>query len=99
MTRLEVRCCCNPTRLIGYLEVREQLIYPGGSIDFVIPARRRLADLRAGDGPVEEEIEPARKVTLPVERIAYGSQVWLALKSDETPIEILRQIPGFIENS
>lgn len=89
MIRLEVRSCCQPQKLLGWLEapddahvgmVRLFPVYPLGRI--------------VGNG----ESLYLDIVTLPIAAFyspAEGER--LAYKSEETPLEQLRLIPGFIE--
>lgn len=88
--RLEVRCCCQPTKLLGYLPLPE-CVEPVRDrvVRFAIPPRFH---------PARSVIEPARSVALPIgEMMDATGYKWLAFKSEETPIETLRQIPGFLE--
>lgn len=89
--RVEVRCCCQPTKLLGWLDVPHELIFAGNVIRFLIPPR---ADYAAGVGTT---FKRQQRIGLPVEVLREGGQQWLALKSEETAIEVLRQIPDFIE--
>ncbi len=83
--RMEVRCCCVPQKLLGWLDVME------GARQYAFTVNE----------PVRVSSWPAikfRRIVLPVAKINVGSETYLALKSEETPIEILRMIPGFVEN-
>jgi hypothetical protein len=106
---LEVRCCCQPRKLLGWLPVpRGVVVAPGVTVAFVVE-RARLVRARVPRGrygfPLEgtERLDDythidARKVTLPIARWNHGRLTGLAYKSDDTPIEDLRQIEGFVEN-
>ena len=87
--KMEVRCCCTPRKLLGWLDVKEGL-RPGDVANFMLMEKRLTLE---GDTSGKFEV-----VQLPIQRIAEGSKSWLALKSEETPIEKLRKIPGFKES-
>lgn len=74
---MEVRCCCKPRALYGWLPV-------GPS------AESQTWTWLCHDGT---------HITLPVALLLDGADTRLALKSEETPIERLRMIEGFIENT
>ena len=85
MTRMEVWCCCKPEKLLGWLPVvTGQRSY-----------RRVIVSRQAG--PFEEPAIDQTTVELPVARIFHGGESYLALKSEETPIETLRLLPDFVE--
>lgn len=93
MTRMEVRCCCQPQKLLGWLPVPHPSPCRGMQVTFLV-GRGAHYEWRAGE-PV---FLAAQTVTLPIEQIVMPGDQHLALKSEETPIETLRQIPGFVEN-
>lgn len=90
-TRLEVRCCCNPDLVYGTLPVVDP--YRGKRLEYLV---------RTDDGAVG-------KVSLEVERLTtkvsppdeYGmprrhlDETQLAIKSNDLPIAIIEQLPGF----
>lgn len=89
--KMEVRCCCTPIKLLGWLDVE-----PGAtSYKFAIIEPH---DLRLGfEAPLE-----VKTIVLPVAEIhnpltCGPLETYPALKSEETPIETLRLIRGFIE--
>jgi len=88
--RLEVRCCCQPRKLLGWLDVPERLAKAGTVIRFVVDE-----GLRDQNGAPHYS-----QLALPVEwyRLSWAANAQLALKSEETPIEVLRRIGGFTEN-
>jgi hypothetical protein len=101
--RVEIRCCCDPGRLLGTVEVDVPYLYEGQAIRFY--ARRAISlkpwwEQRDGDLFVEHLPE---RLELPVARVegyARGSGEYLnglAVKSNDTPIETLRRIAGFQE--
>lgn len=100
---MEVRCCCRPEKLLGYLPVRDQIhVARGVMLRFVVrPDKWVCVDGRKPS--LYRDI-----VTLPVEMFSastmrpdgeFDRDSHLALKSEETPIERLRRIPGFVENT
>jgi hypothetical protein len=89
---LEVRCCCRPNKLLGWIDTPLP-VSPGAWITFWVPPIAR------GVGTTGIEIEAGFRVALPVEWIILpGGMRHLALKSEETPIETLRRIQGFREH-
>lgn len=98
LIHLEVRCCCQPKKLLGYLPVDPQLAIRGARIRFAIPATFPYSRSRLGDGDVKTT--PQEVIVLPVESFQSSNpdERHLALKSEETPIETMRRIPGFVEN-
>lgn len=99
MTRVEVRCCCRPEKLLGWLQVPEEQLRAGNKIGFMAVA---TVNLTLADGPGVMATVGGHVVELPVEYITLAgatiADAYLALKSEETPIETLRQIRGFVEN-
>lgn len=99
MKRMEVRCCCKPQKLLGWLPVPASAAL-GETLHFTIPPVVRFLGT-----PLEPQgftEEGRRVISLPVEMFGgvirpgvFGEH--LALKSEETPLETLRQIPGFVE--
>lgn len=80
--RVEIRCCCNPNKLLGTVEA------PGDgapSVKFTIVGWTDPLELPWGTC----ELGP---------RHAERGRRFRALKSMETPIEVLRLIPSFEEN-
>ncbi len=104
---LEVRCCCRPEKLLGWLPVSDDVdVKEGVAVTFIIrPAHVRLLDSAVFgplDGPLGVEHVPAEGVTLAIATYsAAPSGEWeyrLAFKSEDTPLETLRRIPGFHEH-
>lgn len=93
--RLEVRCCCQPTKLLGYLPLPPGVEPAAGkTVRFCWNVRN------AGEWVAFGLVTPTvlHEIRLPIERIENGTgYAWLAFKSEETSIETLRQIPGFLE--
>lgn len=86
MTRLEVRCCCQPQKLRGWLDVPEHAVKNGGVAVFPL----RTPPNARWDAPFET-------VRLEVARMVKGTKDWLAVKSEDLPLETLRRIHGFVE--
>lgn len=99
MKMLPVRCCCNPTKLLGWLPVPDKLpVGWGTTISYAV------GPLFVFDGS-----QPARSdrtvVTLEVGKFhqnfdatGQGPITELAIKSMDHPIETFRKIRGFVEN-
>lgn len=104
--RAEIRCCCDPGKLLGWVELRQEQIREGDVLSFILrPVVSVLSLGSAADAPVSAP----ERLTLPVAfwqgdiyDIGVGEYAWkremgLALKSNDTPIETLRRIPSFQE--
>ena len=89
---MEVRCCCKPQRLLGWLKVPDTA-RRGTIIHFTVwPSAR---------AEVNQASFEVKQISLPVDTYAYAENSYherLALRSEDTPIETLRLIPGFKEN-
>lgn len=109
---LEVRCCCQPQKLLGWLpvtrremELRERVRFPVHSAGL----RWRL-DPESLGAPVATEHVPRRDVTLEVRDysdaplvvgpsgLSMERNTRRALSSEETPISDLRKISSFVES-
>jgi len=80
---IEIRCCCNPAKVLGTVDIPEhpsgkvpafRFALPGGGVIYLQAGK--LYHYNVGTGTFEQT---------------------LALNSNETPIEILRQITTFKE--
>lgn len=94
MALIEVRCCCQPHKVLGWLPVYGE------------HALERLGTIRYLQQPGShvEWLQSQRTVLeLPVALIGqrcYGVWLmWPALKGEETPIEELRKVRSFVENT
>jgi len=89
---LEVRCCCLPDKLLGWLPVSSsdfQCSYG----TFEIPT---LAPLNY-DSTAKLSTKLFKTITLPISTIQLKNKGrYTAYKSDNHPPEVLKQIPGFI---
>lgn len=81
---IEVRCCCQPKKLLGWMDVREPR--HGSSVTFLLT--RSLLDPQHGS---------VQRLTLPLAPIVEDGRSWLAFKAEDTPIETLRRIGAFRE--
>jgi hypothetical protein len=88
--KLEVRCCCMPLKLLGYVDV-DFHVCAGNTVafEYLVPVEQ-FAD---GD--------TARRMLVALTAQYYSPPgdvpSYLALKSNDCPIEVLRQLPGFTE--
>jgi len=93
MKMMEVRCCCKPQKLLGYLPVEENArAYVG-----VIFDKTQFDPLRSASYNDPLRSASYKTIRLPVEIVNQNGNQHYALKSEETPIEVLRQLPGFLE--
>lgn len=107
---LEVRCCCQPRKLLGWLPVpRGARVEDCPDVQFVIqratierarvPRGRHGFPLESVDRLDDYTRVEARKIVLPIALWSDGPErVRYAFKSEDTPIATLRQIEGFVEN-
>lgn len=89
---VEVRCCCQPKKLLGYVEVPEDAVRSGNT--YMFPVRAVVEHLIPNDSLAVIKTEV---VNLPIAELFTNGGRRLAFKSEETPIETLRRIPGFVE--
>jgi hypothetical protein len=94
---LEIRSCCVPRKLLGWVDVPEHLARAGEVVRFPLMEPVLLV------GPPPGHRARARTpLYLPLEIHRYRENEaagWcLAVKSHEHPIELLRHIPTFTEN-
>lgn len=85
---MEVRCCCRPQKLLGWLPVAEGQ----RQVQYLV-----REPMRVNINATEEQ--RTRLITLPVAEFhpAAGGAPYFALKSEETPLEDLRLLPSFRE--
>jgi hypothetical protein len=95
MHRLNVRCCCQPQKILGTIELaslsRRQYVY----IHPEYPSFRDCIDR-------PNEIVPSMQPIIIELRNFFdpaASEFELAVYSDDRPIEFWRKFPGFKENS
>jgi hypothetical protein len=96
---LEVRCCCRPENLLGWLPVPERDVWNGARVAFRIPAR---VESRREQGIITVSAYRAEHIWLTVAHYQCSAggpfRGHLAFKSDDTPLETLRRLPGFVEH-
>lgn len=87
--KLEVRCCCDPGKLLGHLE-HPNLQKSGDRCRFPIVVGGNVAKLH---GEIETTV-----IELTVEELLlpFGGMK-LAVKNRDYPIDVLRAVPGFEE--
>lgn len=87
-----MRCCCNPAKVLGTVEVRNPHL---SEQVWVIPVCRSVDFSMTSPS----DVQVARHVIrLPLGRVMLqDGQMVEALKSMDTPIEELRKIPSFRE--
>lgn len=98
--RLEVRCCCDPGRLLGTLEVPRFKLFAGAELHYVIKPHMRILRLVEGRG-FEAELTDHQHLTLKVLPFDPGADGdnYLAVNSNDVDVALIRQVPGFIERS
>lgn len=103
---VEVRCCCQPQKLLGYLPVPSAKVEVGQRVTFMIsPERVRVEELVLAGGrslPVSVTRIPAEVITLLIAEFGPvlgpdGRGYRCALKAEGVPLEQLRRIHGFVE--
>lgn len=84
MTKIAINCCCNAGKLIGFVDVPS---VPSPAGEFQDPQTFKLTD--------------GCELTLPAGYVhgRTSGTDYVALKSMDTPIETLRKIPSFVENT
>lgn len=101
MKELEVRCCCDAGKLLGYLPVRDELLEAGLRFTARLPPTR--APVLSGcavRAAIQEEsmVTSGDAIALSIGQVfANNREYKLAVKSNDYPIETLRRIPGFRE--
>jgi hypothetical protein len=81
--RLEVRCCCNPKKLVGWITVPNALVEVGVPLSFPL---------------FPETGSEFRTLCMRVETINHRGASYPAIKAEDVPLEILRRVPRFEEN-
>jgi hypothetical protein len=93
MVRLEVRCCCNPNRLLGWVQVADPS-------DKSVRLSLRVPMPSIEDMLKEKPVGNTKDLflELPIATLNLLGDVWRAVKAEGTPIETLRRVVGFVEN-
>jgi hypothetical protein len=89
---IEVRCCCRPENVLGWLPVAED-VRAGELVSFVASHARWVLP----SPTAAPRFEPADRITLTVALYQDGNRRGVALRSEDTPIARLRQIRCFRE--
>lgn len=93
MTRLELRCCCDPRRLLGFIQLPTSRCYDGATVRFA----QRVDPIARYSWNTGQLVAPM--VELTVAAIQFGEQrPYLAVKSNHLELKDLRRIPGFEEH-
>ena len=101
--RYEVRCCCRPEKLVGWLEMpeREKGVFtvPLVAVNYWdASSNGRLEALRL-------EVDILSTAAVNIADLLHENDEFLpkitgykAIKAEDVPIETLKRIPGFIPN-
>lgn len=94
--KLEVRCCCDASKVLGHLE-HPQLQKAGDRATFVVVDNRRLPDIVFVPGEGPRTAVPTRVLELEVAYITLHPFDFdsIAIKNRDYPLEDLKFIPGF----
>jgi hypothetical protein len=85
--KLEVRCCCAPKQLLGWLPADSNREYVCFALSDPL------------DRSYKSVVKAPETVLLPIREIFVPEKgYYYAISSDETPVEKLRRIPEFVEN-
>ncbi len=88
MRELEVRCCCDPGKLLGYLQVPDESAHNGVRLLYHVPLPVSWQD------PAEPP-RPVRPIELEVRVVQVGFRRYLAVRSNDHPLETLLRLPWF----
>lgn len=93
--RMEVRCCCQPQKLLGTIEV------PDGTkaetlLHFPLTKNVPLADWFAATGPASTK-EAFEEVRLYTDVWCGQGRRVVAVKAEGVGLDVLRRIPTFVE--
>ncbi len=87
----EVRCCCNPAVLIGTLTVDREY-RSGEMMDVAVLNPLSAFEWRDIDSPIYVERE-----RLQFAQCNLHERSFVAIKSDDRPLEFWHKLPGFVE--
>ena len=93
MTRLNVRCCCQPTKILGTLEVPDMAIRSG---HFDVVLCTRFVPLSSVSNRYDFQTK-FRRETVHLKTFGNSRVAEQAIYSDDRPIEFWRKIHGFRE--
>ena len=88
---LEVRCCCQPHKLLGYLPVNDYILKRG----YAVWPIRSCSYLSAVKDAITEDTK-FEVITLPIETIRYQGRSYQAYKAEGKTVEELSRISGFV---
>jgi hypothetical protein len=96
---LEIRCCCVPRKLLGWVDVPEHLARAGEVVRFHLREPVLLLAPPAGHY-LRVPAKAPQYLALQIDRYreSEAGSLRLAVKSHEHPIELLRRIPTFTAN-
>jgi hypothetical protein len=101
---IEVRCCCQPRKLLGWLPYDGEL-QRGKVVSFVAAPELHVRDvLNAAEEILSDARYSSQVVSLPLEEFRHyfpregDHYKGIAFKSEETPTTVLRRIRGFVPN-
>ena len=94
MPKLEVRCCCQPEKLLGWIEVAN----PNAKrVVLTKPFRFKLERVGILDSsPITRKDEPP--LELPIQRIWMDGEAYYAVKAEGYTAEQLAEYLGFTPN-
>ena len=90
MPRLNVRCCCQPQKILGTLEV------PNVLRNYIV-VRERF-ELKTSSSAASFVDEPVKTYQVEIRTLVTGNGREHAIYSDDRPIEFWRKIIGFRED-
>jgi len=106
---VEVRCCCEPGKLLGWLQLPQELVVEGRVLHFafykaptldpgeLLPSTTSRVEVRATVRRFERTYQlqiPDSWTYEPTQRVCY-----LALDSGHQPLDVWRNVRGFRANS
>ena len=89
-----VRCCCQPTKVLGFFQIREEDLRIGRMImrrKMKRPSFAALSD-KPEPEPVKNQYEEGR-----IEALNSYNEKEYAIYSEDRPIEFWRELIGFVE--
>jgi hypothetical protein len=95
--RLEVRCCCKPEKLMGWLCVTEEQVTRRR---INVPVLNTYLSMRRFQVPHNSDpvTFPIAELALSIADINRHGHRYLAIKGDETSINTFERVPGFERN-
>lgn len=91
MVTLEVRCCCRPTKLLGWVDVPDSVARVGYQLIGMRRSRRPSGSGRPWMEPVRAVPNRVERIAFPIEGyIVHGERPYPAVKSEERSVEDLQ---------